>query len=279
MTRIFLYLPLKDRKNIRLACALWYHCCTRLSIVKNEKLVFRSGYSIQEITKLLTSRHYVNFNLEFQGMPVDTFPTVIWKNCGDKIISLDFHECKLSDKTIKNIIILCTNLKHFKFQTSYCAIDGHIEHVFCSPKTLDELISNKIVRKSLVTFELFVDDPHLPSNIFRKIFQIYPCVKNFSTGCLSFDDMYFICTFLHVGHIGRASLFSRIDKCLTMNNIKKLTFNFPTNGRWMKMLTSSAFKFVFCFILVVLFSLFIVSKYKKMSKKDSSQLTFFISSL
>lgn len=164
------------------------------------------------------------------------------------MISLRFYECKLGDKTVKNIVTRCSNLKSFKFQTSLCSAENNVGNIFCSSKVLDELINQNIVRKNLITFEMFVDDAHLPSNIFRKIFRIYPAIKSFGTGCYSFDDADFIWSVrLHAGHI-RTSLFSRIDKYLIAGVIEKLRFNFPTDGRWMKALTSfPALRFVFYF--------------------------------
>ncbi len=214
-----------------MTCSAFYDACNRIPIIQNEKFVLRSGFCIQEITKTLISCRYKQLNLEFQGLPVDTFPAAIWKKCGDKIRSLVLYQCPMSHKAVKNIVVYCGNLQQWKLWMNFDDDVSSYRSIcfFHSTKSFDDLICNRVIRKKLTAFELYINsESGFWSSLIKKIFTIFPNIKSFGASCwcpyglINFLESYFYPSFL----------FTRIDKCCNLALLEKLKFDLPTDGRW-----------------------------------------------
>lgn len=241
LTEIFLNLELPDRKSVRLSCRSFYDACNRISIINQEKFVLRSGYCIQDITKTLLLCQYLRLNLEFQGLPLDTFPGKIWTHCGDKVYSLTFHQSSVNDKVVKNVITHCRNLKHWKVWVHSCNPFSSKSSGIESIKPFDDLVKQKVIRKRLETFEVHIDNKSLWASIIKKIFVIFPNLKTFgalcwcSNGTLNYLDSSTRPVFA----------FTRIDKCIKSANVERLLFDIPSDGHWLKNSSIWNLRFVF----------------------------------
>jgi len=185
LTRIFAFLSLRDRKEVRLTCKLWYNCSLRLSITNNEKFMFRAGSNLQDIAKVLMKPNFLQMNLRFEGLSLSLLPAHTWNVCGHRIHSLEFDDCKWNDEAIKDIIVHCVNMKRLKIDNWVYGVS--IGNIFNSTRLFDELIEKNVQRTELHTFTML--NPVVHENVLEKIFTIYPCIKDFSTGsCLNLNS-------------------------------------------------------------------------------------------
>ena len=179
LPHIFKYLPLEDRKNVRLVCHLWNDACNRLEIVRNEKFVFRTGNDYDDIEQMgahIARSKTIRSSLEFQGLPLLKLPSFVWHRCGAQIRTLFLYKCSMNDETMKNIIIHCHNLTHLCLKTSKVFSkhrDYKRKQLFCSEAAIDELVMLKVVRKNLISLKV-IDNILIQC---QKIFQVFPCIR------------------------------------------------------------------------------------------------------
>ena len=216
---IFASLSLKDRKNVRLTCRLWYECSVDPSITKNEKLIFGRLDSAKEIACILPKLHISVANLEFRHLMINDLSEDFWNSFGPAVHTLYFNDCYWNANTILNIIVCCDNLKNFRIKRRSS------EMSFPSPEMLDDLIAKGIRRPKLHTFTWFINEYYLPESVLQKIFIIFPNIKYFGTGAESYDYNSYRSTYDEYN----------FDECLTPTmQLDRLVFNMPTEGRWLK---------------------------------------------
>lgn len=183
LPNIFKFVPLNVRKNIRLTCRSWNEACNHPDITRYEKFVFRRATfdndNMECMVLCIQNCRVLRKKLEFHRVALSKLPSsILWKECGTRIESLFLHECAVNDDTIKNIIIYCSNLTSFYLSLwPYSSEDLK----FCSEVTLDDLINSKVERRRLHSFKLHF--PGVTTEMFQKIFRIYPCIRTFGLGC------------------------------------------------------------------------------------------------
>jgi hypothetical protein len=189
LPEIFKFLPVEDRKNVRLACHRLKHACDHPRIVKCEKFVFRPSHDEEDdLTYLAASIRKCEIfrsHFEFHGLSLWQFPSNVWERCGRHVKSLFIHECEIADWTIFDIVLHCSDLISFHVQSLSNCVHGRNE-IFCTKITLDNLIRLNVVRKSLRSFKLF-GPFSLPAGMYDKIFQIYPNIRTLGKGFSLWD--------------------------------------------------------------------------------------------
>jgi hypothetical protein len=170
---------------------LWNYECNRPEIVKDEKFVFRMGNDgggMVNVGNFLIACQTLRTRFEFQGLPLRPLSRQVWEHCGVKLRSLFICNCDVDDKTVKNVILYCIELTQFHVQSSKESYELELNPdgasyrgVFCSEGILDELIERKFQQRKLVSLELFFA-VRVPTRMYQKLFQIYPCVRTFGHG-------------------------------------------------------------------------------------------------
>lgn len=178
LTHIFKLLPLKDRKNIRLTCRQWNEACNHSDIIDCERFIFHFGYDddLKRIARFIVRCRTLRRDIEFLGLHLRTLPDTVWEQCGARIKSLFIRECTVNNRTIRNIILHCSNLKIFRVESK-----DPKKKSFCSEYILDDLIKSKVERKNLFSFNLHSSYP-ISIEQYQKILRIYPCIRTFGLG-------------------------------------------------------------------------------------------------
>ena len=187
LTRIFEFLQLEDRKSVRLTCKLWNESSRRVSIVKNEKIVFRTNCGVPQIYEMLVNSNFTPMCVEFQVLRCDYFPADIWEMTGAKIRALHFHNCLLKDLTLENIIVHCVNLESIDIYDS-----GEFYDTLFSFNALDRLIEKNIQRPKLHTFSMSFKCKSIRTDLFQKLLTVFPCIANFKAIMGSYSRRDFI---------------------------------------------------------------------------------------
>lgn len=192
--QVFKFLPLEGRKNVRRTCRLWNEVCNHPIITKFEKFVFRTEQEdLRRLASYIVKCRKIRAHIEFQDLQVWKLSPIVWESHGERILSLHLYDCRITDSTIRNIILCCTNLTSLCIQVPdfrYRDVNFVDSRVFCRELVLDELIERKIERRNLHTFQFFVP-AHVPNDYFRKIFLIYLCIRTFGNGFWSLHSTYF----------------------------------------------------------------------------------------
>ena len=160
-------------------CKLWYDNC------QNERMKIKDRNKddkMMDVRRYLGNCQFKRLNLFFDGVSVSKLPVTLWRKIGGKVQSL---ECQLAAKTMKNIILLCNNLKHFYLRVSL----KYQDEAFGSLTVLEELVRDNVVKSGLQTLEINVSDEimHLNNHdneiwkrIFQAIYRIFPNLSNFA---------------------------------------------------------------------------------------------------
>lgn len=231
LTCIFQKVPLDDRKNVRLSCSWFYDACNQVSILKNEKLIFRKLCSIEEIIENISVCKYLILNLEFQSLPLDKLDENFWKTYGCRIYSLIFYKCNITNKTIKNVIIYCENLKYWSLYTNI-EVNDRLRHTV---KVFYDLLEAKIIRIRLETFKIFLHDDPIWSSVMEIIFQIFPNIKKFITNCWCTENINRVNSPLYsTNEFTKFATWNRIDKWIKPSLVEKLYIDIPNHGHWLK---------------------------------------------
>lgn len=190
MEIIFAKLSSRDRKRIRLVCKLWYDASHR----KEPEFVVRNWRRLKNTEppyKHIENCGCQGLSLCFGPYDAETLPTAIWEKIGTKIHTLNFTR-RIGNQIMKNVILLCDNLKTLRIDFRFQSQIG-IDELFCSPETLESL---NVVRQKLETFQICVDrnirnmyrNPFPLSNvnnlkwkqIFEPFLKIYPNIVHYS---------------------------------------------------------------------------------------------------
>ena len=180
-------------------------------------------------------------------MVVSDLPAYTWESCGQRIRTLEFYMCRGDVHTVKQIIFHCGNLTSFVIESSYWELDEHDDlcKILYSPLLLDGLIEEDIRLTKLHTFTILDEDKSLSESVLKKIFLLCPRLKHFGVGAASFQAASMYEELLNGEELPE---YSRRAGCLnSVTRLHSLTFNFPTNGEWIKTLIASdeqEFRFV-----------------------------------
>lgn len=114
--KVFTYLLLEDRKNIRLTCYHFYELSRSVNLLKPEKMVFYGNYGMDMSIDFFSSCTCVNkmWNLELHMMHLQGDSVLsFFHSQGDMVHSLILYDCELAPGMLKHIIMLCINMCHF----------------------------------------------------------------------------------------------------------------------------------------------------------------------
>ena len=117
LTVITKFLPLSDRKNLRLVCWKWFDACSAYE--KNE--VFHIGIvcsdNFDDVLSTLVESPRKHFNLEFYHINFGRIPRIeFWRTCGPRILSLKFVDSKLpAEPPLAGILRYCSNIQILEF--------------------------------------------------------------------------------------------------------------------------------------------------------------------
>ena len=178
LPNIFKFLPIDDRKNVRLTCHEWNDACNNLGIIMCEKFVFHRG-NVAHMKACFTKCKILRSNLEFYGLSLQHIPSIVWKYAGARIKSLFICDCELDDDTMGDIIFYCSDLTSLSVVTPPGPYEPN--RLFCSESALDALIRHKVVQKNLQSFQLLTLI-YVSPRMYRKIFEIYPNIRTFGVG-------------------------------------------------------------------------------------------------
>lgn len=182
LSYIFEYLPLEDRKNVRLVCQLWYSNCCK------ENMVFRAAMEdgdVKMIQEVLENCKLKHLDLSFQGVAVYKLPAETWCRIGNRVRSLDLYKCRLSECVMKYVISYCKNLKclsiYYEMFASPC------DTLFYHPTTWEKFVSDDIILKDLHTLEIYTQfivesSSEIYESTFKSIFLIFPNIIHLGLG-------------------------------------------------------------------------------------------------
>lgn len=186
LLEIFSYLPLSERKNVRLVCWEWYRAVSHQSILKTEKLVCVREQDKKRIFNFLTKMEHIRPNLEFHGLPIDRTSARFWRKRGDLIQSLTFVKCKFTPKAAKLVIDHCDLMKELSIR----GCSG-----FFSCNVFDCCTKKKLARNSLESLRI-ENDVDINDYIFDQIFRVYSQVKSIALTLV--NDRYYDAVYRNV---------------------------------------------------------------------------------
>ena len=182
LSNVFYFMPLSDRKNVRLACRRWYHCSTRGFITENEKFVFRSAGQedmnryLEDITTCIFGSKLPLVNIEFQCIPLTNLPATTWSKCGHRIRALEFYCCGWNVQTLRDIIVHCVNLKTFAI-FHHEIIDSIT--VNAARDLLRELADQGLERPQLRSFSMCTNGAEDVDNLLSDIPLVFTGIRKF----------------------------------------------------------------------------------------------------
>lgn len=178
-SRIFEYLPVDDRKNVRLTCRRFYDIAKCASLLESEEHVFPGNVTIAAIGSLADSSRKI-WNLKFVqvNLTADSGFLSFFRKQGAGVRSLTFDQCPVMiPELIQFMIVNCANLRSFAMN-----IDYEREERILSDYVLDDfnsLCDDGIIRQHVSSFTLTV--PYYfcePTNAqFVNFFTIFPNIK------------------------------------------------------------------------------------------------------
>lgn len=106
LSYIFTFLPIEDRKNVRLVSQQWNECCNCPAIIRREKLVFRRAFLTHCINEFLQECQHLHPIVELHSEYLELLPgEVAWQLICEKVHSLTLtDECEVSSEMTKNIV-------------------------------------------------------------------------------------------------------------------------------------------------------------------------------
>lgn len=185
LIHIFKYLPLEDRKTVKLTCKSWLKWCSDRSITQNEIYVLRPGATDTDIARILCREEYmhVNFEFHFTRSKQLVLPCPSIEEYGYKVHEIAVRpNCRITIDTLKCIIDHCVNLTSLKISRHWEGEDP--------ASVLDYFVENNIKRTQLHTLEIFYpysDESKgrwssrltLSPDTIKNLFTIFPCLKHF----------------------------------------------------------------------------------------------------
>lgn len=176
MTRIFQFLPLFSRKQIRLVCKTWNEACNHPVITKHEVIAIPSPYRsvLSDVfsTLIQSKRSIINlkFKLRSRSLFYDCESRNFWQQHGFKIRSLDFPEGDLEVDDIVQILKCCLNVQELRIP----------EIPACTKYNIwAKLLDNHVVFKEMTSLYLCTEiNPGRKCSTMNEAFPIiFPNVK------------------------------------------------------------------------------------------------------
>lgn len=114
-SRVFsLYLPLSDRKNVRLTCHRFYDACSTCQIHQKEEMVFEGMFSTRQAIPSLCDVGRQIWNIKLVNVDLmDDFVDPFFEKHGANIHSLILINCPFEKRLLRAILEPCKNLKNF----------------------------------------------------------------------------------------------------------------------------------------------------------------------
>lgn len=117
LAQIFSYLPVRDRKNIRLACQHFNEICDFEQVQQTEEIVLRNNKTALAAIQTLSDSKRKVTNIRFYDTLIDTSISEFIRIHGGDIQSLAFYNCLPLEEIdlLRDIIQKCPNLRSLSF--------------------------------------------------------------------------------------------------------------------------------------------------------------------
>lgn len=192
-TKVFTYLPLEDRKRVRLTCRRFYEACNTFLIQKYELFVFRWNINAEVAIRSLSNIPRKLWNIKLKKvLLMDDSILTFFKKQGSHIYSLTFDECAIAPDIFSNVIEYCQTLHCLSLIYDGSEPTDTQERLF---NGFIALQNNKIVCKSVTefTFVLKITDFGysclLTNDKFLRFFAIFPNIRRLTLQ-FSVDDHF-----------------------------------------------------------------------------------------
>ena len=170
---VFDYLPLYDRKHIRLTCRRFYEICNCAHLLEFEELVFLGNFNTNAAIESLSTSQRKTWNIKLMLVRLmDDSILIFFQNQGANIRSLEFYHCNITPALLEGILKCCENLRSFALHLRI--EDGTLKECDCAKDNIfhvfDALRKNGIIRQYVTdfTFTLIIDCETLVS-VFSQI--------------------------------------------------------------------------------------------------------------
>lgn len=176
------YLPLEDRKNVRLTCRRFYDACCIHRIQRKEEMVIYGAYnSCSSIQSLCGSERKI-WNIKLCKVhPIDDSVLPFFEKHGANIHSLTLLDCTLNRGILIDILGPCKNLRTFAVRfTRDCRVYSN-NAVFLEFEVLRGrgIICSKVTD---LTLELSNSCSRaITSKDLRQISALFPNIEKFNT--------------------------------------------------------------------------------------------------
>lgn len=181
---IFEYLPVDDRKNVRLACRKFYDLTNSASLLRSEEIVIPGNLAVASIGALANSRRKI-WNLKFVSVNLmaDVGFLSFFQNQGRSVHSLTFDRCPVAVPGLMYYIIEnCANLRSFAITA-----DLITERRTNLNYVLDDfnlLCQNGIIRQYVSSFTLpIIECNDLINSQFFNLFVTFPNITELYLRC------------------------------------------------------------------------------------------------
>lgn len=234
--KIFSYLPLADRKNVRLSCYQFYEACNQICIQKHEQIVFYGNISSDKAIRLLSRAERKFWNLKLNGgLFNDPCIMEFFEKQGAQIRSLSINSCEFSPTLLQNIIKCCKNLQYADFVFDLSIQTEYYENFFVDFKALqqDGVICQHVTSLTLdLPQSWLVHLSHTNSKILA-FFAVFPSVRNLAL-TIEIDEYFDDLSTIHPVIPKDRLVFSCIHQCIQKisHQLEKLRLHFKyTLGR------------------------------------------------
>lgn len=163
---MFLFLSIKDKRNVRLTCSVWYDACNIIQIRQYEKMTIKAQLMGSEVifeTLLKSKCKY--FNIKFNDAQFSKQWASFWKVCGPRIHILKLVKCKFDKISLNEMQRSCQNLEYLVIHKCNDTL-----------RLISNCKNRKIIQKNLISLKL-KNNSCLSDQCVIKLFELYPNIK------------------------------------------------------------------------------------------------------
>lgn len=175
LSKLFSYLPLEDRKNVRLSCRRFYEACNTILIQENENFLFCGNINTEAAILSLSHSESRLWNIQLYHVHLmndSIFP--FFEKQGANIRSLTLESCEIGPGILKGLIKSCITLRSVKFILGLVEVVAREQIAFFNEfKALenDGIVCPNVTDFSLQTTSL---STAMTNEIFLRFFTIFP---------------------------------------------------------------------------------------------------------
>lgn len=233
LNKLFAYLPLEDKKHVRLSCGRFYQACNRFGIQRKEEMVFYGNIRTDKAIQLLSNSERKLWNIKMNGGHFEN-PRILkfFEKRGAQIASLTINNCEFYPTLVKRIVECCENLQSAEFVFSSTLEPKYYEIFFADFKALekDGVVCQNVTSLTLDLPQSWELNLSLTNGKILAFFAVFPNVRNLALTIEIdeyFDDSSKICPVIPEGRL----VFSCIEECVqkVSHQLEKLSLHFNYN--------------------------------------------------